>query len=150
MHFIFGLPKYRCCNLIQITTLYSFVRWHFPTHGKRCIDMDQCKTAATPLLTHWSYCSLSLGHWCEVHIVHQISRHLFGCWMSKFAVHDDVIKWKHFCVTGLLSGEFTGHRWTPLTKARDAEFGVFSDLRLNKWFSKQSWGWWFETPSRSL
>ena len=21
---------------------------------------------------------------------------------------------------------------------------------FNKWFSKQSWGWWFETPSRSL
>ena len=21
---------------------------------------------------------------------------------------------------------------------------------LNKWFSKQSWGWWFETPLRSL
>ena len=29
-------------------------------------------------------------------------------------------------------------------------FGVFFDLRPNKWFSKQSWCWWFETPSRSL
>ena len=26
-----------------------------------------------------------------------------------------------FCVTGLLCGEFTGHRWIPLTKASDAE-----------------------------
>ena len=48
-------------------------------------------------------------------------------------------------VTGPLCGEFTGHRWIPLTKAM-----FFFDLRLNKRMSKQSWGWWFETPSHSL
>ena len=55
-----------------------------------------------------------------------------------------------FHVTGPLCGEFTGHRWIPHTKASDAEFDVFYDMRLNKWLSKQAWGWWFETPSRSL
>ena len=49
-------------------------------------------------------------------------------------MHYDVIKWKHFprnwpFVRGI-------HRWI--------------DLRLNKRLSKQSRGWWFETPSRSL
>ena len=29
-------------------------------------------------------------------------------------------------------------------------FDVFIDLRLNKQLSKQSWGWWFEMPSRPL
>ena len=29
-------------------------------------------------------------------------------------------------------------------------FNVFFDLRLNKWLSKQSWGWWFETQSHPL
>ena len=29
-------------------------------------------------------------------------------------------------------------------------FDVFFDLRLNKRLSKQSWGWWFETPLRPL
>ena len=29
-------------------------------------------------------------------------------------------------------------------------FDVFFDLRLNEWLSKQSWGWWFETPSCPL
>ena len=29
-------------------------------------------------------------------------------------------------------------------------FGVFFDLHLNKRLSKQSWGWWFEAPSRLL
>ena len=34
----------------------------------------------------------------------------------------------------------------PVTRS----FDVFFDLRLNKRFSKQSWGWWFDTLSRSL
>ena len=34
----------------------------------------------------------------------------------------------------------------PVTRC----FDVFFDLRLNKRLSKQSWGWWFETPSRPL
>ena len=29
-------------------------------------------------------------------------------------------------------------------------FDVFCELRLNKRLSKQSWGWWFETPLRSF
>ena len=44
---------------------------------------------------------------------------------STFTNHDDVIKWKHFCVTGLLCGEFTGDRWIPHTKASDAELWCF-------------------------
>ena len=41
-------------------------------------------------------------------------------------------------------GEFPSQR--PVTRS----FDVFFDLRLNKRLSKQSWGWWFETPSRLL
>ena len=64
--------------------------------------------------------------------------------------HDDVIKWKHFRVTGHLCREFTGHRWISRTKVIDAELSCFFDLRLNKRLSKQWWGWWFETPSHPL
>ena len=35
------------------------------------------------------------------------------------------------------------HTQRPVTRS----FDVFLDLRLNKRLSKQSWGWWFETPS---
>ena len=68
-------------------------------------------------------------------------------------VHDDVIKWKHFprywpFVRGIhrypVPGEFPTQR--PVTRS----FDVFFDLRLYKPLHKQSWGWWFETPSRSL
>ena len=57
---------------------------------------------------------------------------------------------KIFRVTGPLRGEITGHRWIHQVKAGDTELWYFFDLRLNKRLSKQSWGWWFEMPSRSL
>ena len=63
---------------------------------------------------------------------------------------NDVIKWKLFRVTGPLCGEYTGHRWIPLTKASDVRFDVFFDMRLNKRLSKQSRRRWFGTPLRSL
>ena len=43
-----------------------------------------------------------------------------------------------------VTGEFPAHR--PVTRS----FDVFFDLRLYKRLSKQSWGRWFETPSRPL
>ena len=43
-----------------------------------------------------------------------------------------------------VTGEFPTQR--PMMRS----FGVFFVLSLNKRLSKQSWGWWFETPSRPL
>ena len=43
-----------------------------------------------------------------------------------------------------VTGEFPSQR--PVTR----NFDVFFDLHLNKWSSKQSCGWYFETPSHSL
>ena len=64
-------------------------------------------------------------------------------------------RWRHqmetfFCVTGRLCGEFTGHRWIPTQRPMRRSFDVFFDLWLNKRSSKHSWGWWCETPWRSL
>ena len=42
-------------------------------------------------------------------------------------------------VTGPLWGECIVPRYIPLTKASDAEFDVFFDLRLSKRLSEQSW-----------
>ena len=55
-----------------------------------------------------------------------------------------------FRVTDLLYGESIGQRWIPLKRPVTWSFDVFFDLRLNKRLSKQSWSWWFETPSCSL
>ena len=64
---------------------------------------------------------------------------------APWITHDDVIKWKlSLCVgNSPVAGEFPSQR--PVTRS----FDVFFDLRLNKRLSKQSWSWWFETPSRS-
>ena len=43
-----------------------------------------------------------------------------------------------------VTGEFPSQK--PVTQS----FDVFFHLCLNKRLSKQWWGWWFETPSRSL
>ena len=50
--------------------------------------------------------------------------------------HDDVIKSKHF------PRYWPFVRGNPRTKASDAELWCF--------LCEQSWGWWFETPSRLL
>ena len=55
-----------------------------------------------------------------------------------------------FRVTGHLCGQFTGPGEFPSQRPVTRSFDVFFDLRMNKWLSKQSWGWWFETPSWSL
>ena len=43
-----------------------------------------------------------------------------------------------------VTGEFLAQR--PVTRSFDA----FFDTRMNTLLSKQSWGWWFKTPSRPL
>ena len=55
-----------------------------------------------------------------------------------------------FRVTGPLCGEFTGPGEFPTQRPVTRSFDLFFDLRLNKPLSKQPWGWWFETLSRSL
>ena len=54
-----------------------------------------------------------------------------------YKIHDDVIKRKHFRVTGPLCGEVTRDRWIPRTKASDAELGCFllSAPWINGWVS---------------
>ena len=61
---------------------------------------------------------------------------------SIFSYHDDVIKWKHF------------PRYWPFVRGnyRSPVTALMFSLicALNKQLSKQSWDWWFETPSYLL
>ena len=57
-----------------------------------------------------------------------------------------------FRVIGHFCKEFTGHR-SPVNSPHKGQWRgalMFFYLRLKKRLSKQSWGWWFETPSRPL
>ena len=48
---------------------YSLACFGYINNPYHVISMTQCKTTVTPLLTHWSYCSLALSHWyiCFIH-----------------------------------------------------------------------------------
>ena len=81
-------------------------------------------------------CNIHIYYFCKIYIS-----------------HDDVIKWKHLlalCALLVLcagnspvTGEIPSQR--PVTRSLD----VFFDMCLKKHLSKQSWGRWFETQSRS-
>ena len=89
--------------------------------------------------------------WCFTSI-----RHVCATKVRIIALLSPTPWWRHqmetfFGVTVLLCGEFTSDREIPRTKAGDAELWCFL------WFApeytveqQQSWGWWFETLSRSL
>ena len=75
----------------------------------------------------------------------------YDMWRKGNVVHDDVIKWKHFprywpFVRGIYRSPMNSPHKGQLCGAL-----MFSLIWvLKKRLSKQSWGWWFETPSRSL
>ena len=63
--------------------------------------------------------------------------------------------WRHQMETfsvllAFCAGNSPVHGEFPEQKPVTRSFDVFFDLRLNKRLSKQSWGWWSETPSISL
>ena len=99
-------------------------------------------------------CTYLEGHKTKLNVKHSSAHKLVNIYLTRYVCNFRIImtssNWNIFHGTGPLCGEFTGHRCILLTEASDAGFDVFFDLRLSKRLSKQSWGWWFETPSRSL
>ena len=61
-----------------------------------------------------------------------------GVVARKGKLHDDVMIWKHFRVTGHLCREFTGPGEFPTQRPVTRSFDVLFDLRLNKQLSKHS------------
>ena len=75
----------------------------------------------------------------------------FNTIWTKYTIMMTSSNWSIFRVTDPLCGEFTGHRWIPRTKGQwRGALMVSLICALNKRLSKQSWGWWFKTQSRSL
>ena len=77
------------------------------------------------------------------------------CYPKSPRWHYGISRWRHQMETfsallvlcegnSPVTGEFPAQR--PVTRSLD----VFFDLCPNKLLSKQSWGWWLETPSRPL
>ena len=87
------------------------------------------------------YCFMLQSHlqaWSDLKRCNSFFCHVLVWVLYLYHIHDNVIKWKHFRVTGLLWGEFTGHRWIPHTKASDTElWPVFFDMHQNQQLRKQ-------------
>ena len=109
-------------------------RWRWATYGPRS-NAGQCRrrlpedVCEKPELYHVDH-RFSSG--CHTNRCcgrcgrnHAERRSRFLGWMHCKLLHDEVIRWKHCRVTGPLCGEFTGHRWIPLTKASYAELLCF-------------------------
>ena len=73
-------------------------------------------------------------------------------------IPDDIwnCTWRHHqmetfsVLQALFEGNPTVTSGLPLQRPVTRSFDVFFDVSLNKWLSKQSRCWWFESPSRSL
>ena len=108
-------------------------------------------------LTKTSYAEI----WCFLwsapakRLSKQSSRRLFetplcSLWRHCIGLHvmyDDVIEWKQF--PRYWPFVWGTHR-SPVNFRYKGTFDVLFDLHLNKRLSKQSWVWWFETPSCPL
>ena len=86
-------------------------------------------------------------------------RRIVGTWpyvlddMLKFYIkksHDSVIKMETSALVAFCVGNSPVTGELPWQKPVTRSFDVFFDLCLNKRLSKQSWCWWFQTPSHSL
>ena len=120
---------------------HSNAMWRH-TYGSTLAQiMDFCLM----VLSHYLDQSWLFISFCDIRlwVTQQLQNWLFCTW------------WRHqmetFCALLALcagnspvTGEFPAQG--PVTR----NFDVFFDLRLNKRLSKQSGGWWFEMPSRSL
>ena len=115
----------------------TFVNW---THHQRitlgvvvlcvvwCYTRPRCigKTVSVTPKARWCVCVLAGKRWWR----HQMEP--FSALPAICAGYSPV------------TDEFPTQR--PVTRGFDVSF----DLRLNKYLSKQWWGWWFETPSCPL
>ena len=79
---------------------------------------DLTKTIPKPMSTYFQSGPVAFTLWWYSLELTKIS-------FTKWRLHDDVIKRKHFRVTGPLWGESTGHSWMPFSKSSDARLWNF-------------------------
>ena len=117
------------------TSIYVWVTF---TKSESYID-GRCWNYHNVILATWATCpdgSLSKL------IYHSVNKTSLTWWRHQMETFSALLV---ICAgNSPVPGEFPTHR--PVTQS----FDVYFDLRPNKRLSKQSWGWWFETPSRPL
>ena len=141
-----------CCVVLQFPMLFSV-----PFENTTAIGWDASLNDKIRLKMFWWTYDFEYSQ-------QYIAQIMFCCVLYRFCIYYSW-QWIHVihsycmmtssngnivCVTVPLCGDFTGPGEFPAQRPVTRSFDVFFDLCLNKRLSKQSWGWWFETPSWSL
>ena len=115
-----GLTRQIAIKSPQSTDLH---RWYLTHCGSQSLDTDLQHPfySAWPRWIKKAYIHWSINGWCRgnkwlSHIWHYAK-------VARFMMTSS--NGKIFRFTGPLCGEFTSHRWIPLTKASDAELWCF-------------------------
>ena len=93
----------------------------------------------------WPEHCLVLVSWSSFLVWNQLPLSYVHEWIIMTSSNGNIFRVTGLCaVHTTVTGEFPSQK--PVTQI----FDVFFDLRPNKRSSKESWGWWFGTPLRSL
>ena len=127
------------CYIVAITDVPFYVWWYF-------IFSNWCKSWKLKGRGDGSLKKPQRSWWItSMNYKQEVNIHLLIIWSW----------WRHQMETfsvllGLCAGNSMVTGEFPTQRPVMGKFDVFFDLCLNKRLSKQSWGWWFETPSHSL
>ena len=124
-------------------------RWTsiFPWFYRKKVNHNIPMSIQCGQTTDWTMCLFYICHGVETSSLGVLLWHaiIILCFSMMTSSNGSISALLAICAgNSPVPGEFTAQR--PVTRS----FDVFFDLRLNKRLSKQSWGWWSETLSRSL
>ena len=141
---------------LMLAGLHSFYADRVPVKNNECTTDGQHKADISGVSHEGSWFTLGRGSWRSWNNGYCHEIRLATYQIGNGPASDGMLiiqmtssNGNYFRVTGLLRGEFTGHRWIPLKRPVTRSFDVFFDLHLTDRLSKQSWGRWFERPSYS-
>ena len=129
----------------SITDAYPLIKLH---HWKWYMYFTRYAASLKRHHELWLICSrATVFHWPGASFVYIQGPDLLITWYLSW--------WRHQMETfsallSLCAGNSLVTIEFPAQRSVTRSFDVFYDLRLDKRFRKQSWGWWFETPSRLL
>ena len=138
-------------SIVIVGLLFSDTVCPVPDVGRNCWVRNDWDTVNIPYPCVCNYTPPSVVSAFWPFLEHRIELVAMGfpCIVFTPPLYDDVIKWRHFLrywpfVQGI-------HR-TPVNSLYKGQWSrvlMFSLICACIKMNKQSWGWWFETPSRS-
>ena len=127
---------YICYQMLPIGTDWPFFH--------KIISMAQCKTTASPLLSHWTYSSLAQTHRYQIIMTCTYSRFLVAAvsclaltWLIFAWSHD--MEW-HCTLLALYEGKPLVNGGLPSQRVSYVEHWCFHCVSLSRMLNKQ-WSW---------